>query len=100
MSYRARETWGYVVGLVLAALLTAGAFAAVRWPTLFGVRTFAIVCVLGLLQAIAQFRFFLHIGIKRSARDDLLLLLFSSLIIALMVSGTLVLMANLRSRMM
>jgi heme/copper-type cytochrome/quinol oxidase subunit 4 len=100
MSDRARETWGYVAGLLLAAVLTAGAFAAVRWPALFGPRTFAIVCALGLFQAIIQFRFFLHVGVKRSARDDLLLLLFSSLIIALMAGGTLVLMANLRNRMM
>jgi cytochrome o ubiquinol oxidase operon protein cyoD len=100
MSDRAREIWRYVAGLFLAAASTAGAFAAVRWPTLLGPRTFAFICGLGLLQAIAQFRFFLHVGIKRSARDDLLLLLFSSIIIALMAGGTLVLMANLRNRMM
>jgi len=97
---RARETWGYVVGLFAAAVLTGCAFATVRWPTLFGSRTFAIVCGIGLLQAIVQFRFFLHVRLKGSARDDLLLLLFSSLIIALMAGGTLVLMANLRQRMM
>lgn len=99
MSDRARETWGYVTGLLLAVTLTAGAFAAVRWPTLFGTRTFAIVCALGLFQAIVQFRFFLHVRFKGSASEDLLLLLFSSLIVALMAGGTLVLMANLRDRM-
>lgn len=100
MSDRAKETWGYVAGLLLATLLTGCAFATVHWPSLFGPRTFPIVCVLGLAQAIVQFRFFLHVRFKGSARDDLLLLLFSSLIIALMVAGTLVLMANLRGRMM
>jgi len=100
MSDRARETWGYVAGLLVAAVLTGCAFATVHWPALFGARSFAIVCGAGLLQAIVQFRFFLHVRFKGSARDDLLLLLFSSLIIALMAAGTLVLMANLRSRMM
>jgi len=37
-----------------------------------------------------HFRFFLPIDPKRSARADLILLLFSSLIVALMVGGTLV----------
>ncbi|MDN4633540.1 cytochrome C oxidase subunit IV family protein [Sphingomonas sp. PsM26] len=100
MSDRARETWGYVAGLLLAVLLTGAAFAAVRWPETFGARTFAFVCALGLIQAVLQFRFFLHVRLRGSARDDLLLLLFSSLIILLMVAGTLVLMANLRNRMM
>ena len=99
MTDRAQETWGYVAGLVVAALLTGGAFAAVHWPA-FDRRTFAIVCVLGLVQTVVQFRFFLHVRLKGSARDDLLLLLFSSIIIGLMAGGTLVLMANLRGRMM
>lgn len=100
MSERARETWGYVVGLSLAAVLTGGAFASVCWPTVFGPRTFAVICALGLVQAVVQFRLFLHVRLRGSGRDDLLLLLFSSLIVALMVGGTLVLMANLRVRMM
>ena len=100
MSDRARETWGYVAGLLAAAMLTGCAFSTVRWPSLFGPHTFVIVCVLGLLQVVVQFRFFLHVRLKGSARDDLLLLLFSSLIVALMSGGTLVLMANLRGRMM
>ncbi len=49
---------------------------------------------------LVHFRFFLHIDPKRSARADLLLLLFSSLIVALMVGGTLVVLSNLRGRMM
>ncbi|RYY09384.1 MAG: cytochrome-c oxidase, partial [Alphaproteobacteria bacterium] len=47
-----------------------------------------------------QFRCFLHINLKRSSRHDLQLILFSTLIIALMVSGTLVILFNLRGRMM
>ena len=100
MSDRARETLGYVAGLALAAILTAAAFAVVRWPATLGGRTFAAICALGLVQAIVQFRFFLHVRLRGSARDDLLLLLFSAFIILLMVSGTLVMLANLRARMM
>ena len=47
-----------------------------------------------------HFRCFLHVDLKCSARADLMLILFSSLIIALMVGGTLVILLNLRTRMM
>jgi len=47
-----------------------------------------------------HFRFFLHISLKKSSRHDLQLILFSILIIALMVSGTVVILLNLRHRMM
>jgi cytochrome o ubiquinol oxidase operon protein cyoD len=62
--------------------------------------TLAIVFALGLLQIIGHFRFFLHIDLRKSARDDLQLILFSSLITLLMVGGTLVILFNLRHRMM
>lgn len=100
MTDRTRETMGYVAGLLTAAVLTICAFGLVRWPNALGRLTFAVVCALGMVQAILQFRFFLHVKLKGSGRGDLLLVLFSTIIIVLMVAGTLVLMANLRGRMM
>jgi GH15 family glucan-1,4-alpha-glucosidase len=55
-------------------------------------------CTVGL--TIVHFRFFLHISLRKSARDDLQLMLFSALIVILMVSGTLIILFNLRARMM
>ena len=55
---------------------------------------------LALVQMVVHFRFFLHISLAKSARDDLQLILFSTLIMVLMVSGTLVVLFNLRHRMM
>jgi cytochrome o ubiquinol oxidase operon protein cyoD len=49
---------------------------------------------------LVHFRCFLHVDLQRSARADLVLLLFTSLITALMVGGTLVVLFNLRHRMM
>ncbi|MCW2362805.1 MULTISPECIES: cytochrome o ubiquinol/quinol oxidase subunit IV [Sphingobium] len=95
-----RETRGYVLGYAAALLLTSVAFALVRWPVLASTATYALVLALALIQIVVQFRCFLHIGLKRSTRDDLQLILFSSLIIALMVGGTLVILFNLRMRMM
>ncbi len=53
---------------------------------------------LGVVQMVVHFRCFLHIDLKRSARADLQLILFSSLIVALMVGGTLVILLNLRTQ--
>ena len=99
-SSKSREVWSYVSGYVFALALSGGAFAAVRWPSFAAGTTLAIVSGMALVQMIVDFRFFLHISIKRSSRDDLQLVLFSTLIIALMVSGTLVILFNLRERMM
>ena len=49
---------------------------------------------------LVHFRCFLHIDFKRSAQADLQLIVFSSVIVALMVAGTLVVLFNLRQRMM
>ena len=99
MSDRTRELRTYAIGYGLSLVLTVAAFAMVRWPS-FGVREiFGGVLVLGLVQMAVQFRCFLHISLKRSSRHDLQLILFSTLIITLMVSGTLVILFNLRGRM-
>lgn len=95
-----RETISYLVGYGLALLLTLGAFALVYFRLLDGRATFHIVLGLGLVQMLVHFRCFLHIDLKRSARADLTLLLFSSLIIGLMVLGTIVILSDLRERMM
>ncbi len=97
---RARQTMTYVVGYGLALLLTCAAFGLVYLHVLGGSQAFTTVLGLGLVQMIVHFRCFLHIDLKRSARADLQLILFSSLIVALMVGGTLVILFNLRSRMM
>ena len=97
---RRHEIRTYLIGYVAAIVLTCAAFAAVRWPLTAGNATFAIVLGLGFIQMVVQFRCFLHISLARSARDDLQLILFSSVIVALMLGGTLVILFNLHGRMM
>ncbi|WP_298809923.1 cytochrome C oxidase subunit IV family protein [uncultured Sphingomonas sp.] len=100
MNERRRETLTYLIGYALALVLTLGAFAVVKWPVAAGGTTLAIILGLALVQVVVQFRCFLHVSFARSAREDLLLVLFAALIVALMVSGTLVILFNLRARMM
>lgn len=94
-----RDLASYAIGLLLALALTGVAFAVVAWHLAPG-HALAIVFGLALVQIVVHFRCFLHIDFQKSAREDLQLILFSSLIIALMVGGTLVVLLNLRHRMM
>jgi cytochrome o ubiquinol oxidase operon protein cyoD len=95
-----RETMTYVVGYGVALLLTCAAFGLVYLHLLGTQQAFFAVLGLGAVQMVVHFRCFLHIDLRRSARADLQLILFSSLIVALMVGGTLVILLNLRTRMM
>ena len=95
-----RETLIYVAGYVLALLLTLAAFGLVYRRLLSAQDEFYAVLGLGLAQMLVHFRCFLHVDLRRSARADLTVLLFSCTIVALMIGGTLVVFANLHSRMM
>jgi cytochrome o ubiquinol oxidase operon protein cyoD len=94
------ETGSLILGYGLALLSTLLAFGLVVFHVLTGHQAFYTVLGLGLAQMLVHFRFFLHIDLKRSARADLQLILFSTLILALMVGGTLVVLFNLHGRMM
>ncbi len=97
---RRGEVRSYLVGYAGAIVMTGVAFAVVHWPIAPPKVTFAAVLALAFAQILLQFRYFLHISFKRSSRDDLQLILFSTLVVALMVGGTLVILMNLRERMM
>ena len=97
---KSRDIRSYIVGYGGALALTGIAFSLVRWPQLSPATTLATILALALAQAVVHFRFFLHVSFQRSARDDLQLILFSTLIVTLMVAGTLVILAKLHHRMM
>jgi cytochrome o ubiquinol oxidase subunit IV len=78
----------YGTGYGLALMLTLGAFGIIYFR------------LLAPQTSLTHLRFFLHIDLKRSARSDLHLILFSAGVIALMVVGTLVILGNLHVRMM
>ncbi len=90
----------YGIGYVLAIALTAAAFSLVYFHIGAPGTDFAAVLVFGLVQIVVHMRCFLHMSLQHSARSDLMLVLFSVLIIAVMVSGTLIILFNLRTRMM
>jgi len=98
-AYR-RELWSYVTGLVMAVILSVAAFGCVAWGDLPRSSRLWIVAACAVVQIVVHFRYFLHIDLSRSKRDDLQLILFSFLIVVLMVGGTLWILWNLHARMM
>ncbi|GAC1037657.1 cytochrome o ubiquinol/quinol oxidase subunit IV [Pseudomonas sp. MOIL14HWK12:I2] len=94
-----RELASYVIGLGLAVTLSLIPIALVQFPTWPRGTTLGIVFGLGLLQILVHLRCFLHVSLGRSHRHDLYLLLFTSLILVLMVVGSLVVLGDLQHRM-
>jgi len=96
---RRQELHGYIIGLASAILLSAIPFAGVMLGLFSPGALIWVIAVAGLVQVIVHFRFFLHIDLSRSHRDDLQLILFSLLIVVLMVGGTLWVLTNQRHMM-
>jgi cytochrome o ubiquinol oxidase operon protein cyoD len=93
-----RDFFSYVWGIGLGLLLTLVPFALVHWAY---IPRFPLLIVIGefaLVQMVVHFRFFLHIGFKQK-REDLHLILFSTLLLTIMVVGTIWIMASLALRM-
>lgn len=60
----------------------------------------ALIAVFALAQIVVHVRFFLHIDLSGQKREDLQLILFTVLLLAIMSGGTIWIMANLYTRMM
>lgn len=93
-----RDFRSYAWGVGLALLLTLVPFALVHWS---GIARFPLLIVIGafaLVQMIVHFRFFLHIGFIQK-REDLQLILFSTLVLIILAGGTIWIMGSLAMRM-
>ncbi|MBZ9558093.1 MULTISPECIES: cytochrome C oxidase subunit IV family protein [unclassified Modicisalibacter] len=96
---RRRELGSYLWGYGLALALTLPPFALVAWSDWPRVTLLWAIGLCALVQVVVHFRFFLHISLARQKREDLHLILFSTLILILMAGGTLWIIFNLYGRM-
>ena len=93
------EVRNYAIGFVASLLLTGGAFAAhlSDLPTSWKV---VLICIAALLQIVVHLRKFLHLSFSgEQSREDLLLVLFSVCLLAIMAGGTWYVMSDLAERM-
>ncbi len=89
-----------VIGFLLSALCTLGAYYIVADQLLRPWMFLVVVAGLGFIQMVVQFVFFFHIGVESKPRWNLLMLLFMALVVFLIIGGSIWIMNNLNSYMM
>lgn len=91
----------YVIGFVLSILLTIAAYQLVVQHTNSADANksnnllIAQIIILAFIQFIVQLVFFLHLGRGKNARESQLVLVFMVVVVAILVVGSLWIMANL-----
>lgn len=91
---------GYTIGFVLSLLLTALAFWIVKYDVVPHGMVLPGIVVLAVLQLLVQLVFFLHMGTAADQRDNLAIFIFTSVIIAIVVCGSLWVLHNMNANMM
>jgi cytochrome o ubiquinol oxidase operon protein cyoD len=89
----------YVIGFVLALILTAIPFALVAAHPLPRLTTLAIIAVAAVIQILVHLRYFLHLDLTSTPRENLLAILFAAILIVIMVGGSFWIMFDLHNRM-
>ncbi|MBI2735593.1 MAG: cytochrome o ubiquinol oxidase subunit IV [Rhodospirillales bacterium] len=89
----------YLIGFVLAVILTAIPFWLVYTHALPTSRIMWIIAVAAVLQVLVHLHFFLHVNFTTTPRENLLAIAFTAVLIFLMVGGSLWIMIDLHSRM-
>jgi cytochrome o ubiquinol oxidase subunit IV len=90
----------YTAGLAFALLLTGASFLVSQTDLLWAPGVPAGLAVLAIAQMGVHLVFFLHIGTGPDNTNNVLALAFGVLIVALIVSGSLWIMANLNVNML
>ncbi|HEY9133891.1 MAG TPA: cytochrome o ubiquinol oxidase subunit IV [Dyella sp.] len=94
-------TWkGYTVGFILSLVLTLASFGAVMTGKLPHSAILPTIAVLAVVQLIVQLFYFLHLGTAPGQRANLAIFLFTGLIIAIVVGGSLWVLHNMNENMM
>ena len=90
----------YMIGFVLAVILTAVPFILVAFKLLSATTTLVVIAVLALIQVLVHLRYFLHLDFKDTPRENLVTLAFTAVLIVIMIGGSLWIMFDLNARMM
>jgi cytochrome o ubiquinol oxidase operon protein cyoD len=90
----------YSVGFVLSILLTLGAYLTVTHHAFSTGGLMAVVVWLAIIQLITQLVFFLHLDKGSGRRWNLLALGLASIVVLILVIGSLWIMSNLNYHMM
>lgn len=90
----------YLIGIVLALILTAIPFGIVASGAMERQAALIVIAVFAVMQILVHLRFLLHIDFKSTPRENLMALAFACVLIFIMVGGSLWIMFDLYHRMM
>lgn len=90
----------YVIGYVLALVLTFIPFGLVGARALPPSWIFGAIAVTAIVQVVVHLRYFLHLDLRPSSQERVLALCFAAVMIVILAGGTLWIMFNLNGRMM
>jgi len=91
---------GYMVGYAAAVLLTIASFLAAQTGALTPSSVTAAITVLAIAQMLVHLIFFLHISTSPHQRTNILAFAVTTLVVSMIVAGSLWIMAHLESNMM
>ena len=89
----------YLIGLAFALVLTAASFWASSTPMVYARAVPILIAVLAVAQMGVHVSFFLHVSSAPDQANNFLALAFGVFITALVVFGTMLIMANLNHNM-
>jgi cytochrome o ubiquinol oxidase operon protein cyoD len=90
----------YLTGFALALLLTAIPFGLVVFGSLPKTATMIAIAAAAIAQVLVHLRYFLHLDLTTTPRENLLAIAFAAVLILIMVGGSLWIMFDLHARMM
>ena len=93
------ELRGYLIGFVLAAVLTAAAFWSIDEHVIYGPGIVMALIVLGLAQVGVHLVFFLHLTTAPDNTNNALALAFGVLIVSLIFFGSIFVMYHMNGNM-
>ena len=91
---------GYIVGFVLAVLLTAASFGLVMQGLLPPQSALMVLAVLALVQIVVHLVFFLHMNTSSAQRWNVTAFGFTVMTVVIIIGGTLWVMHNVSMNMM
>ncbi|MSP76060.1 MAG: cytochrome o ubiquinol oxidase subunit IV [Rhodospirillaceae bacterium] len=89
----------YLIGFVLAVVLTAIPFYVVITHALPPGRALLLIGAAAVLQILVHLRFFLHLNFTSTPKENLLAIVFTAVLIFIMVGGSFWIMFDLHTRM-
>lgn len=92
---------GYIIGFILAVLLTLVSFGMVMHKDMFSNGLiFGVLFGAAILQMLVHVRYFLHVDGSKAQRWNLVAIVFTAMLLFIFIAGTMWVMYTLNSRMM